>query len=306
MARLRTPALFLTALGLVSGCGDALSPAWRIEAFRIFGARIENTTRGGEPSVSEVAPGESVRIRLFTGDASAMPSPPTVMWVFCPQTQRTGLSVGCSPATAIVQMGAEINLVVPTAEYSRDPQNRARLQGIAIACANGTIGFDPQTMFPRCEGPGSTGWTMTRSLIVRLDETVPANRNPQLRRAMFVDGSAETELDPATPVRVPRCAADPCPTRTVRLEVSAETREIYETFNNAGDRIMQPERIVFGFFTDKGTLSSAFRTDTAERPMGPIQNTWTVPREPGTVRFVFTAQDPRGGFDLVERTVVVE
>jgi len=303
---LRRGAALAATLAVAVGCGDELDPAWKVKSFRLFGALVDNVTRdNGSP---DMAPGETVRLRLVYADPSPTPRNLTVSWVFCAQARRTGATFGCDPAGAIVRMGPDVSFEVPRIAYGRDTFNRARIQGVAVACAGGTIGFDPATMLPRCEGEGAEGWTMTRSVTVRLEDTAPLNRNPVITGVYLLGegGAPEVEIAADGSTRLPRCAAAPCPVRRIEVRVSPETREPYPSFDLAGAPIMGPERIVFGFFTDKGEMDGAFRADTAEAPSGPIVNGWSAPTEPGVARFWFSAQDPRGGYANVQRSITVE
>ncbi len=299
----------LTLAALASGCGDDLAPAWKLQSFRILGAKIENTSRPLAPSSAEAAPGETVRLVLETFDPATTPRTIQVVWVFCARARRTGNTLGCDPSTASVLMGNTVEYTVPRIEFGSDPFNRARVQGVAIACAGGTLGLDPATMLPRCDGPGAESWTMTRSVLVRTDPSAAENHNPVITEAAFYrvgDVNQRVVIAGDGTTRVPRCSSVPCPAWSVEVGVSPESREPYATFDNTGTRVERPERLVIGFFADKGEMDSAFRVDTPAMPMGPVRNTWILPREPGRVQFVFTAQDPRGGFDLVRRTVTVE
>lgn len=295
----------------LGGCGDDLAPAWSIRAFRLFGAKIENVTRGAaDPGVTEAAPGEQVRMTLSYVDPSTSPRPVNVTWVFCAEATVMGTTFGCSARGLSVLTGPSVTYEVPRIEFSVDPANRPRVQVVAMACAGGTIALDPSTRLPRCQGEGSESWVMTRSLLVRTAETLPPNHNPVIDRVGFILSGrplAEAmEVGAATPLRVPRCTTDPCIEHSFEVGVAAGSRETQSTFDLQGNRVMTPERLVFGFFTDKGEMDNTFRVDSAVAPNGPILNRWMAPREPGPVRLVFTAQDNRGGFDVVERTVVVE
>lgn len=303
---LRRGAALAAMLAVAVGCGDELDPAWKVKSFRIFGATVDNVTRNnGSP---DVAPGETVRLQMVFVDPATTPRNVTVQWVFCASARRSSAGFACDPAGAILRTGADVSFEVPRIAYGRDTFNRARIQGVAIACAGGTLGVDPATMFPRCEGPGAEGWTMTRSVTVRVDESAPLNRNPVITGVFLLgdNGAPDVEIAADGSTRVPRCAAAPCPTRRIEVRVTDDTREQYPGFDNQAMPITQTERIVFGFFTDRGELDGAFRTDTAQTPNGPIVNTWTVPTEPGPARFWLSAQDPRGGYANVQRTVVVE
>lgn len=295
----------------LGACGDELAPAWSIRAFRLFGAKIVNVSRlAADPGVTEAAPDELVRLTLSYVDPAATPRAVNVTWVFCAESTVTGTTFGCSARGFRVETGTEVTYQVPRLEYSVDPANRPRIQVIAMACAGGTIAIDPATRLPRCQGDGAESWVMTRSLLVRTAETVAPNHNPTIDRVTFIRSGLTTPegvpIPADAPLRVPRCAGDPCPEHTIDLGVAAGSREIQPTFDLQGNRVMTQERIQFGFFADKGTLDNAFRVDSAVAPDGPIRSKWKAPREPGTVRFFFTAQDTRGGFDWVERSVIVE
>lgn len=309
--RLAALALVATFALLGSGCGDELAPAWSIRAFRLFGAKIENTTRAAtEPGVAEAAPGETVRLTLSYVDPDPSMRPVNVLWVFCARAVVMGTTFGCATGGLSVASGATVDYQVPRIEYSVDQANRPRIQAIAMACAGGTVALDPATMQPACRGEGSASWVMTRSILVRTAETVPPNHNPALTEVLFIRSGLTSEgavpWTATEPLRVPRCASDPCPEHTIELRVADGSRESQPTFDLQGNRVMTPERIQFGFFTDKGEINGAFRVDSAVMPNGPIRNTWSAPREAGTARFFFTAQDTRGGFDVIERSIVVE
>ena len=299
---------FALALG---ACGDELAPAWEIRAFRLFGAKIENLTRQPtDPGVTEAAPGEQVRLTLSYVDPAPAERPLNVTWVFCAEATVMGTTFGCTSRGVSVLSGATVTYEVPRLDFAVDPSNRPRIQAVALACAGGSVVLDPATRQPRCTGEGSESWVMTRSLLVRTDETVRPNHNPTIDRVSFIRSGLTTAdavtVGTETPLRVPRCTTDPCPEHTLDVSVAAGSREIQPTFDLQGNRVMTQERLQFGFFTDKGTMENAFRVDSVAIPDGPIRNRWMAPREAGSVRLLFTAQDTRGGFDVVERTVVVE
>jgi hypothetical protein len=307
---LRALVAIASALAL-GGCGNELAPAWEIRAFRLFGAKIENVTRQpSDPGVTEAAPGEQVRLTLSYVDPAPTARPINVTWVFCAEATVMGTTFGCTARGVSVLTGTTVTYEVPRLEFSVDPSNRPRIQAIAIACAGGTVVLDPTTRQPRCQGEGSESWVMTRSLLVRTAETVAPNHNPTIDRVSFIRSGLTTAdavtVGTDTPLRVPRCTTDPCPQHTLDVSVAMGSREIQPTFDLQGNRVMTQERLQFGFFTDKGTMENAFRVDSAQTPDGPNRNRWMAPRVAGPVRFVFTAQDTRGGFDVVERTVVVE
>lgn len=303
--------LLAATVALSAGCGDELAPAWQIRAFRLFGARIANVTRAaaGDADVSEAAIGEQVRLSLSYVDPATTPRPLQVVWVFCSQLARGATSFGCDARSASVAMGAEVTYTVPDLPTSVDTLNRAQIQALVFACAGGTIGLDPTTMAPSCAGEGAESWTMIRSILVRRSEATPPNHNPRLTEAVLLRNKVEADavtIDADAPVHVPRCASAPCPEHLIELRVVPGARETYESFDNQAMRVTVPERIQFGYFTDRGTIDNAFRVDSAERPNGPIRNTWTVPQTPGPVTFVFTTQDTRGGFDFTRRTIIVD
>ena len=296
----------------LAGCGSELAPAWDIRAFRLFGAKIENVTRqSSDPQVAEAAPGEQVRLTLSYADPDRTTARPVnVTWVFCAEATVMGTTIGCTARGASVLTGTNVTYEVPRLEFSVDPSNRPRIQVIALACAGGVAALDPTTRQPRCQGEGSESWVMTRSILVRTAETAPPNHNPAIDRVSFIRSGLTTAdavtVSTDTPIHVPRCTTDPCPEHTLDVSVAMGSREIQSTFDLQGNRVMAQERLQFGFFTDQGTMQNAFRVDSAEVPDGPVRNVWMAPREAGTVHFVFTAQDTRGGFDVVERTVVVD
>lgn len=310
--RARLATLLVTA-ALSAGCGGDLAPAWQIRAFRLFGARIENATMAaaGMPDVSEGARGDAMRLSLAWVDPAATPRSLQVVWVFCSQLSRGGSTFSCDPRGASVAMGPDVTYTIPAdLPTSVDPLNRAQIQALVFACAGGTVGVDAATMTPTCTGSGAESWTMLRSILVRgAASTTPPNHNPRLTEAVLLRNGSATDAAPiaAEPaLHVPRCAGEPCPEHQIELRVIDGARESYQTFDSQAQVITQPERIQFGFFTDRGTIDNAFRVDSAERPSGPIRNTWTVPTTPGPVTFFFTTQDTRGGYDFVRRTIIVD
>jgi len=306
--------LCLAGALLLGACGDDLAPAWRIRDFRLFGAKIENLDRAArptpDPGVTEAAPDETVRLTLSYVDPAPTPRDVNVTWVICPQAVVTGTTFGCAGGGLSVLSGTSVDYRIPRIDYAVDSSNRARIQAVAIACAGGTVVLDPATMQPSCRGEGSASWVMTRSILVRTAETLPPNHNPTLTEALFISSGrpAETAVPLTTdaPLRVPRCTTDPCPEHTIELRVAAGSRETQQTFDLQGNRVMAQERLQFGFFVDQGTIDSAFRVDSSVLPDGPVRNRWTAPTAPGTARFFFTAQDTRGGFDVIERAIIVE
>lgn len=299
---------------LLGGCGDDLAPAWEIRAFRLFGAKIENLTRAAppmtDPGVTEAAPGDVVRLTLSYVDPAPSPRDLSVTWVICPQAVVMGTTFGCAGGGLRVLSGAAVEYEVPRIDYAVDASNRPRIQAIALACAGGTVALDPGSMQPSCRGEGSASWVMTRSILVRTEETLPPNHNPAFTEVLFIRSGLTSEgavpLAADAPLRVPRCTTDPCPEHTIELRVAAGSRETQQTLDLQGNRVMAQERLQFGFFVDKGTIDSAFRVDSSVLPDGPVRNRWTAPTAPGTARFFFTAQDTRGGFDVIERSIIVE
>lgn len=323
MGRLRPIAALVALVSL--GCAADFDPAWDVKTFRVFGAQVTNVTRAtSDPRAAEAAPGEEVRVSLASLDPSPTPRPLNVAWLFCPQTARAGSSFGCGdPATTIPRMGADVTFPIPDVRYGTDPFGRARIQGIALACAGGTPGFDPATMQPRCDGAGAESVTMLRSVIVRVNETSDVNHNPELTGAvLYLGGDTRNPvtLGAEAPARIPRCTTDPCPEHVIELQVSPASRETYRTLDIRGMPVTQPERLQFGFYfvppatalravsaqRERGGFEGTFFVDTAERPNGPVRKKWSPPATAGTVTFLFNVQDIRGGFDTLRRTVTVE
>jgi hypothetical protein len=151
---------------------------------------------------------------------------------------------------------------------------------------------------------------MTRSILVRLPtQTEPSNRNPSIREVVLYRGGGTTDpvvLDPAMPLRLARCTTESCFEYGLEVRVTDGSRERYEALNNQAERATTVERLVFGVYSTAGTIDGTFRTDSAERPDGPIRNTIEAPRTAGTARMWFSAQDPRGGVDVTSRTIIFE
>ncbi len=314
MTRVKHLPFALAALAAV-GCGNDLDPAWKIKTFRVFGVRIDNVSRAGatpaNPDATEASPGERVALTLAYVDPSTTPRAVQVVWIIGAQASRMGNTIGFDPTTADILMGgAEQSYTVPMRAYGVDPQGRARLQALAFACAGGTVGFDATTRQPTCTGTGAESVLITRSLVVRTAETDPINHNPGLTGAVLYLNGDTTRPVPLTvegDARVPRCtASDECPQHVIELTVRDGSRETYTARNTAGDPVVQPERLQFGYFVTDGEMDLTFYVDTAGRPSGPVRNKWSAPRTPGTVRMLFSAQDTRGGFTWIERRVTVE
>jgi hypothetical protein len=294
-----------------AGCGGDLDPAWKIKTFRVLGARIENATRATtDPRAAEGAPGETLRLSIATADPMTTRRDVQVVWIVCAQTTRVGNSFGCDPTGASVLMGGlDQTYTVPSLRYGTDPFGRARVQGLALVCAGGTVGFDMATRQPTCTGENAESTIMSRSILVRTSEVDPINHNPSLTEAViYPNGNTQMPvvMGADTPARVPRCNADPCPDHVIELRVADGTRETYRAFDNQGVSVSRQERIQFGYFTTGGEMDLAFFVDTPERPNGPVRNKWKAPRTAGNITFVFSAQDTRGGFDWITRTVTVE
>jgi hypothetical protein len=291
----------LTAV-LASGCGDELDRAWKIKTFRIFGTRIENTSRAmTDPRVAEASPGETVRISLSYFDPSTTARPVQVAWVFCAQTTRMGNTFGCSPTGAIVAMGVEANVTIPNIQYGVDATGRARIQGIGIVCAGGMVTIDPATMQPKCVGDGAEGVTMTRSISVRTSETDPPNHNPAFTEVVLYprgDLTRPIVLAEDGSTVVPRCPAGECAEHVIELRVREGSRENYRTFDLQANTVIRPERLQFGYFTTTGEMDLSFVV-----PMGPVRNKWKAVSTLDTADFVFTALDQRGGFEQIRRRV---
>jgi hypothetical protein len=302
--------IYTAALALcLVGCGDDLDPAWKVKGFRVFGARIENLSTTAPSRLAEAAPGDMVRLSLASLDPSASTTPPQVFWVFCAQTARAGGTFGCDPASATFGMGATTLYQVPRMMLGLDPLGRARVQGVAVVCAGGTVTVDPMTRQPRCEGQSATTVTMVRSIVVNTTTITEGNRNPELTEAVLLRNGNERDsvtLGTTSMARVPRCASDPCPDHVIELRVSPESREMYRTVDIRANPVTQPERLQFGYFVTGGEMELTFYVDIAERPMGPVRNKWRAPRAAGVVTLLFSVQDVRGGYDWIQRSVMVE
>jgi hypothetical protein len=250
----------------------------------------------------------------------------TVVWIFCPQTARMGNTFGCAPSAEFPPlMGATVSLTVPTTvTFGVDPFGRSRIQAIALACAGGSIGLDPTTRLPTCTGAGAESVTLTRSIIVRTQEMAEMNHNPELTEVVFYPGAVLTNpvvlREGDASLRVPRCTGDPCLDHIIELRVSSASRETYSTLDIRAQRVMQPERLQFGFYfappagvplpatrqRERGQMDGTFFVDTTERPMGPVRKKWNAPTTPGVVQFLFNASDVRGGYDATRRSLTVE
>lgn len=319
----------LRALGLGAlltvGCGSEFDPAWDLKTFRVLGVQVTNASRASDPRASEIAPGETARLSLTTYD----PTPGravTIVWIFCPQTMRSGNTFGCAPSNEFPPLtGPTVMLTVPrTVAFGVDPLGRSRIQAVAFACAGGTIGFDDNTRQPNCTGDGAESVTVARSITIRTRESAAMNHNPELTEVVFYPGAILTNpvvlREGDASVRVPRCSGDPCLDHLIELRVSPASRERYETLDIRAQLVTQPERLQFGFYfappamapraatqqRARGELDGTFFVDTAERPSGPVRKKWSAPTTPGVVEFVFNAADVRGGYDATRRSLTVE
>ncbi len=296
------------------GCATDFDPGWLIKHYRVLGARIENVTRQPtDPGAVEAAPGERMHLSLVQVDPAVPARPLQAVWVFCANVARAGNSFGCAGAGAGAQvaMGTEVDYTVPAMHFGVGGDYHPTITALSYSCAGGTIAVDPTNPAPRCTGDGAEGWLMTRTITVRTSESVPINHLPRIADVVIYPGvdtaAAAVTLDPAAPLHVPHCTVPGgCADRVVEIHPAADAREHYLDFNNSAQRVDMVEKLQFGFTTTAGTLDGLFRVDTDQTPAGPIRNTWTTPGTPGTVTFVFTAQDTRGGFDATIRTVVVE
>ncbi len=294
-----------------AGCNGDLAPAWKIQSFRLFGARIENLTRAAtDPGVTEAAPNDRVRVTLDYVDPSTTPRTVDVAWLFCAQTTVGASGIGCAPGASSFVTGTSVEYAIPAIAYALDASSQPVINVLALACAGGSVTFDPVARQPRCTGTNSESWAMTRSIVVRVRETNPPNHNPDIAGVYYTANGAPaasaTALPTDAPLHVPHCATDPCPLNGLDIRVTDGSREPATGFDLQGNVVTQPERLQFGFFADKGVIDNAFRVDTPATPSGPVRNTWSAPTTPGTVHFVFTAQDSRGGWALVRRDVIVD
>ena len=109
---LRRAAPLLLSLA-ASSCGNDLDPAWKVNAFRILAAPIENLDRAETPSITDIAPGERVRLRIITADNAQPGRPVQIISVFCSQATVLGYSFGWAPAGAPVHLGADVSYPPP-------------------------------------------------------------------------------------------------------------------------------------------------------------------------------------------------
>jgi len=302
------------AMLLAAGCSNDLPLASVLERTRVIGARVEVAS---DPGRAEVAPGESATVEwIVTGPAA----PTSLDWAFALCTTAAN-GATCKDAPQPIATGSGQPVVAPfTAPDAATLGTDFLPMMLGEVCADGTLGFDPNTQLGTCTGAGASGTSANFVVPVTPDGATP-NRHPVLANDVVQLGGVD--WDPATATAT---AGDACDATTGLPVVSAtatgqdavkqEIRIVSdgddrETYTPAGATTAQLEELQISNFTTTGKFESSyaaiFSTDT--RPDADVIVKWEPPAAADlsgggeVVMFYFVVRDLRGGLDWTSRAL---
>jgi hypothetical protein len=300
---------------LIAGCSNDLPVASQLERTRVLGARVEVAS---DPGRAEVSPGEAASVSWIVAGPSA---PATLDWAFALCTTAGG---DCKEAPQPIATGSDapVTVAFTTPDAATLGADQLPLM-LGVVCADGAIGFDPNTALGACSGAGASGTTVRFVVPVAPAGETP-NHHPVFTNDVFEIGGAA--WDPATATAaapgdacdatsgLPIVAATPDGKDAVKQEIRiVSDGDDRETFTPAGKTGPQLEDLQISNFTTAGKFESSyaaiFATDT--RPDADVIVKWEPPAAaavPGggeVVAFHFVVRDLRGGLDVASRALCV-
>jgi hypothetical protein len=296
---------------LIAGCSNDLPVASQLERTRVVGARVDVAS---DPGRADVSPGESASVTWIVTGPSA---PATLDWAFALCTTAGG---DCNSAPQPIATGSGTPVTAAFTAPDAATLGKDLPMMIGAVCADGTIGFDPNSALGTCTGAGASGTTVRFVVPVTPAGETP-NHHPAFANDVIELGGAT--WDPATASAV---AGDACDATTglpvvaatpdgkdaiqqkIRIVSDGDDRE---TFTPAGKTVAQLEDLQISNLTTAGKFESSyaaiFATDT--RPDADVTVKWeppaasTVSGAGEVVTFHWVVRDLRGGLDVASRSL---
>jgi hypothetical protein len=299
----------------IAGCSNDLPVASQLERTRVLGARVEVAA---DPGRAEVSPGEAATVSWILAGPSA---PTTLDWAFALCTTAGG---DCKDAPQPIATGSGAPVTVPftTPDAATLGTDQLPLM-LGVVCADGTIGFDPNTALGTCAGAGASGTTVRFTVPVTPAGETP-NRHPVFTNDVIEIGGAA--WDPATATAaapgdacdattgLPVVTATPAGQDAVKQEIRiVSDGDDRETFTPQGATAAQLEELQISNFTTAGKFESSYAAIFADdpRPDADVTVKWeppaaaTVTGGGEVVAFHFVVRDLRGGLDVASRSLCV-
>jgi len=297
---------------LIAGCNSDLPVASTLERTRVLGARVEIAA---DPGRADVSPGEPASVSWIISGPSA---PSTLDWAFVLCTTG-GADCADAPQPIAAGSGAPVTVAFTTPDAATLGTNLRPLM-LGAVCADGTLGFDPNTVLGTCTGAGASGTTVRFIVPVTPAGETP-NHHPVFTNDVIEIGGAA--WDPATATAaaagdacdagsgLPVVTATPAGQDAIKQEIRiVSDGDDRETFTPAG-KPEQLEDLQISNFTTAGKFESSyaaiFATDT--RPDADVTVKWeppagaTVAGTGEVVVFHFVVRDLRGGLDVTSRAL---
>jgi hypothetical protein len=307
-------ALFMLALTatLAAGCGDKFTPVSYVERARVLGARV---SAASDSTRAWIKPGEDANVTWLMA-ARQDPTPMTWAFALC-----AGPGPGCAGAPLAMMSGQG---AVPAATFTMPDQSALGSDGtvslFGAICADGTLGFDPQSTLPTCTGDGASDTNVNFTVTAQVGDAT--NHHPVLADDLLqLDGAdwpagpmpaVDSACDPTT--GLPLIGATPngqtAVKHAIRMVSDGNDRETYQT----GDPpVPTLEELQVSQFVTAGTADHHFAdipaTDT--RPDADVTLDWEPPAakdvsaQGQVVQLHFVARDMRGGVDWIHRALCV-
>ena len=270
-----------------------------------------------ESGRAEVSPGEAASVSWIVAGPGA---PATLDWAFALCTTAGG-DCKDAPQPIATGSGAPVTVAFATPDAATLGTDQLPLM-LGVVCANGAIGFDPNTALGTCTGAGASGTTVRFVVPVTPASKTP-NHHPVFTNDVFEIGGAPWDTATAT-AAAPGDACDATtglPTWPRRL--TGKTRSSKRSGSSAtattARRSRPPARPCpssrtcrnISNFATAGKFESSyaaiFATDL--RPDADVTVKWEPPaaRTVGgggeVVAFHFVVRDLRGGLDVASRSL---
>jgi hypothetical protein len=310
-----TVALVLGAIVavLIAGCSNDLPVASQLERTRVLGARVDVAS---DPGRAEVSPGEAASVSWIGAGPGA---PATLDWAFALCTTAGG---DCKDAAQPLATGSGAPVAVPftTPDAAALGTDQLPLM-LGVVCADGAIGFDPNTALGTCTGAGASGTTVRFVVPVTPAGETP-NHHPVFANDVFELGGVT--WDPATATvatpgdacdattGLPIVAATPDGKDAIKQEIRiVSDGDDRETFTPAGKTVPQLEELQISNFTTAGKFESSYAAifGSDVRPDADVTVKWEPPAASTVggggevVAFHFVVRDLRGGLDVASRSL---
>jgi hypothetical protein len=294
---------------LAAGCSNDLPVASQLERTRVLGARVEVAS---DPGRADVSPGEAASVSWIVAGPSA---PGTLDWAFALCTTAGG-DCNSAPQPIATGSGDPVTAAFTTPDAATLGKDRPMM--IGVVCADGTIGFDPNTALGTCAGADASGTTVRFVVPVTPDGETP-NHHPGFANDVIEFAGATWDAATAAPgdacdatSGLPVVSATPDGQDAIKQEIRiVSDGDDRETFTPEGKTVARLEDLQISNFTTAGKFESSyaaiFATDT--RPDADVTVKWeppaasTVPAGGEVVTFHWVVRDLRGGLDVASRSL---